>query len=122
MRWHDALRSALAPMLLAGCASSSIDLAPAAPDRPWRPATDATGEAKLAMLRGLLQEFGRDPTAFGIEAWVRAVRFDPDAWAADVAAWKRLGARIVMLYPTYDLPDFASQIELLRRFKDIARA
>jgi hypothetical protein len=27
-----------------------------------------------------------------------------------------------MLYPTYDLPDFASQIELLRRFKDIARA
>ena len=24
-----------------------------------------------------------------------------------------------MLYPTYDLPDFASQIDLLQRFKDI---
>jgi hypothetical protein len=27
-----------------------------------------------------------------------------------------------MLYPTYDLPDFASQIDLLQRFKDIVGA
>jgi probable F420-dependent oxidoreductase len=90
----------------------------------WMPilTPDAAGEAKLAMLRGFLQEFGRDPATFGIEAWVRASSFDPDAWAADVAAWKRLGAGIAMLYPTYDLPDFASQIDLLQRFKDIAGA
>src|SRR5690349_13263732 len=69
------------------------------------------------MLRGFVQEFGRDPATFGIEAWVRAARFDPDAWAADVAAWKRLGAGIAMLYLTYDQPDFASQIDLLQRFK-----
>ena len=88
----------------------------------WMPilSPDAAGEAKLAMLRGFLQEFGRDPATFGIEAWIRAARFDPNSWGADVAAWKRLGAGIAMLYPTYDLPDFASQIDLLRRFKDIA--
>jgi len=55
MRWHDALRSALAPMLLAGCASSSIDPAPAAPDRPWRPATDASG----AIVPGRSTDAGR---------------------------------------------------------------
>jgi outer membrane protein len=33
----------LVPVLLTGCASSTIDLAPEAPDRPWRPATDANG-------------------------------------------------------------------------------
>jgi outer membrane protein len=34
---------ALVAVLLAGCASSAIDLAPEAPDRPWRPATDGAG-------------------------------------------------------------------------------
>jgi hypothetical protein len=81
---------------------------------------DTAGEAKLALRNGFLQEFGRDPTTFGIEAWARAARFDPATWAADVAAWKRLGAGIAMLYPTYALPDFASQIDPLQRFKDIA--
>lgn len=90
----------------------------------WMPilSPDAAGQAKLGMLRGFLQEFGRDPARFGIEAWIRAAHFDPDSWAADVAAWKRLGAGIAMLYPTYDLPDFASQIDLLQRFKDIVGA
>ena len=90
----------------------------------WMPilTSDAAGEAKLAMLRGFFQEYGRDPATFGIEAWIRAARFDSDAWAADVAAWKRLGAGIAMLYPTHDLPDFALQIDLLQRFKDIADA
>ncbi len=31
-------------MLLAGCASSALDLAPAAPDRPWQPNVSASGE------------------------------------------------------------------------------
>ena len=44
MPWRNQFRAcALVPVLLAGCASSTIDLAPEAPDRPWRPATDATG-------------------------------------------------------------------------------
>lgn len=87
----------------------------------WMPimTPDATGEAKLAKLRAHLKEFGRDPATFGLEAWIRAPSFDPDAWAADVAAWRRLGATVAMLYPTYDLPDFDTQIDVLRRFKAI---
>jgi hypothetical protein len=72
------------------------------------------------MLRDHLKSFGRDPATFGLEAWLRAPRFDPEARAADFAAWRRLGAGIVMLYPTYDLPDFDAQIDLLRRFKEAA--
>ena len=88
----------------------------------WMPilTPDETGEAKLAMLRNHLKAFGRDPATFGLEAWLRAPRFDPEAWAADFAAWRRLGAGIAMLYPTYDLPDFDAQIDLLRRFKEVA--
>jgi outer membrane protein len=35
---------ALAAAGLAGCATSSLDLAPAAPDRPWQPQTNAVGD------------------------------------------------------------------------------
>jgi alkanesulfonate monooxygenase SsuD/methylene tetrahydromethanopterin reductase-like flavin-dependent oxidoreductase (luciferase family) len=88
----------------------------------WMPimTPDESGEAKLAALRGHLKDFGRDPETFGLEAWIRAPRFDPDAWAAEYAAWRRLGIKIAMLYPTYDLPDFDSQIDLLKQFKEIA--
>ena len=34
----------LLTVLLAGCATDSVELAPAQPDRPWAPATTATGE------------------------------------------------------------------------------
>jgi probable F420-dependent oxidoreductase len=88
----------------------------------WMPimAPDAQGEAKLAKLREHLKEFGRDPASFGLEAWLRAPRFDPDGWAADFAAWRRLGAGIAMLYPTYAIDDLDGQIDILRRFKEIA--
>lgn len=87
----------------------------------WMPiiAPDETGQAKLAKLRAHLQEFGRDPKTFGLEAWIRAPRFDPDSWASDVATWRRLGFNIIMVYPTYDVGDLDAQIDLLKRFKEI---
>ncbi|HEX7908283.1 MAG TPA: TolC family protein, partial [Paraburkholderia sp.] len=33
----------LAAAGLTGCATSSLDMAPESPDRPWQPQTDATG-------------------------------------------------------------------------------
>ena len=83
-------------------------------------APDAEGEAKLALLRNYLQEYGRDPAGFGLEAWIRAKSPDPEGWAADLAAWRRLGAKIAMLYPFYRIPDFDARIDLLRQFKEIA--
>ena len=88
----------------------------------WMPimAPDATGEAKLAQLRGYLKEYNRDPATFGLEAWLRASSPNQDGWAADLAAWHRLGASIAMLYPVYELEGLDAQIDLLRRFKDVA--
>jgi hypothetical protein len=35
-------------------------------------------------------------------------------------AWRALGADLVMLYPTYRILDFADQVDLPRRFKEVA--
>jgi len=88
----------------------------------WMPimAPDAAGEAKLATLRGYLREYGRDPAAFGLEAWLRVTGPDPQGWAADLAAWRRLGIEIATLYPVYRIPEFSARIDLLRQFKETA--
>jgi probable F420-dependent oxidoreductase len=90
----------------------------------WMPimAPDEAGEAKLEMLRGHLKDYGRDPASFGLEGWLRVTEPDPDAWAAGVAGWRRLGAQMAMLYPMYRMPSFDEQIDTLRRFKDVAGA
>jgi hypothetical protein len=75
---------------------------------------------KLAALREHLETFGRDPAAFGLEGWLRMHEGDPQRWAAAADGWRRLGADLVMLYPMYRIPDFAEQIETLRRFKEVA--
>ena len=78
-------------------------------------------EQKIAALRGHLEAFGRDPAKFGIEGWLRMYEPDPARWVAAADGWRRLGADIVMLYPMYRIPDFADQIETLRRFKEAAQ-
>ncbi len=41
---RNALLSVCLPLLVAGCATSALKLAPAHPGRPWKPTTDAMGE------------------------------------------------------------------------------
>lgn len=88
----------------------------------WMPimAPDEQAEAKLAALRGHLKVFGRDPSTFGLEGWLRMDVADPQLWAAAAQGWKRLGAQMVMLYPMYRMPDLDQQIETLRLFKEVA--
>lgn len=58
-----ALTAALAAGLaLAGCASSSIELAPEAPDRPWTAPTSAQGEIVSSPARAAAQGAARDYT------------------------------------------------------------
>jgi len=89
----------------------------------WMPimAPDDQAAAKLAALRGHLQAFGRDASAFGLEAWLRMEKPDPQLWAAAAAGWRKLGAEIVMLYPMYRIARFEEQIDTLRRFKEVAQ-
>ena len=87
----------------------------------WMPIMppDDEAAAKLTALRGHLGAFGRDPAAFGLEAWLRSTEPDPQRWAAAADGWRRLGAQMVMLYPMYRIASFDEQIETLRRFKEM---
>ncbi len=88
----------------------------------WMPimAPDEQAAQKLAALKGHLGEFGRDASSFGLEAWLRMPAPDHEAWATAAQGWRKLGAEMVMLYPTYRITSFGDQIETLRRFKEVA--
>jgi probable F420-dependent oxidoreductase len=88
----------------------------------WMPiiAPDEKAEQKLALLRGEMKKRGRDLAKFGIEGWLRMHEADPQRWAAAADGWRKLGADMVMLYPMYRVPKFEDQIEILRRFKEVA--
>ena len=77
-------------------------------------------EPKLALLFETMKSHGRDPAKFGLEGWLRFDEPDPQAWARAAEGWKKLGARIVMLYPMYRMAKLDDQIETLRRFKEVA--
>lgn len=84
--------------------------------------TPEAAEPKIAMLHEHMKAFGRDPAKFGLEGWLRFDEADPQRWAKAAEGWKRLGAKIVMLYPMYRMPKLDDQIETLRRFKEVAAA
>jgi len=84
--------------------------------------TPEVAEPKIAMLYEHMKTFGRDPAKFGLEGWLRFDNADPGAWLKAAQGWKRLGAKIVMLYPMYRMPSVDDQIATLRRFKDVAAA
>jgi len=109
------------PIWLGGVSEAVIKRAARLADG-WMPiiAPDEIAAQKLALLRDELKHNGRDPSRFGLEAWLRMRENDPQKWATAAAAWGKLGAGMVMLYPMFRTRDFAGQIEILRRFKDVA--
>jgi outer membrane protein TolC len=44
MRRRERVAGALLSLVLSGCAGTALDMAPSQPDRPWAPATDASGQ------------------------------------------------------------------------------
>ena len=108
------------PIWLGGSSDAAVKRAARLGDG-WMPIM-APDEAapKIAALRQHLKALGRDSASFGIEGWLRMHEADPARWAAAADGWRRLGADLVMLYPMYRIPDFADQIETLRRFKEVA--
>ena len=109
------------PVWLGGASEAVVRRAARLADG-WMPiiAPDAQAEQKLALLRDELKRHGRDPARFGLEGWLRMPEADPERWARAAEGWRRLGADMVMLYPTYRIPRFEDQIETLRRFKEVA--
>jgi probable F420-dependent oxidoreductase len=107
------------PIWLGGISDAAMKRAARIGDG-WMPIMPPDEAApKLALLREQLAASGRDPGKFGLEAWLRMPDADPQRWAAAADGWRALGADLVMLYPMYRILDFAGQIELLRRFKEV---
>lgn len=88
----------------------------------WMPIMppDEKAVQRVETIRGHLKDFGRDPKSFGLEAWLRTERFDPEAWGKGVEKWREIGMDQVMLYPMFDIGDATRQIEILERFKAAA--
>lgn len=88
----------------------------------WMPIMppDEKAEQKLALLRDEMRKHDRDPGSFAVEGWLRMHDQDTQRWAAGADGWRKLGAQMVMLYPMYRVPKFEDQIEILRRFKEVA--
>jgi probable F420-dependent oxidoreductase len=87
----------------------------------WMPIlSPENAEPKLAVLYEHLKSFGRDRASFGLEGWLRMDKPDPQLWGKAAEGWKRLGAKMVMMHPMFRTPDFDGQIEMLRRFKEVA--
>jgi probable F420-dependent oxidoreductase len=109
------------PIWLGGASDAIIERAARLADG-WMPilAPDAQAEEKLAKLDQALRANGRERSRFGLEAWSRMQDDDPARWAKTAAAWRKLGADMLMLYPMYRLPSFEAQIDTLRRFKEAA--
>ncbi len=109
------------PIWLGGSSDAVVKRAARLADG-WMPimAPDAQAQQKLDLLREEIVKHGRDPARFGIEGWLRMQEADPQQWAAAADAWRKLGANYVMLYPMFRSPKFEDQIEILRRFKEVA--
>jgi probable F420-dependent oxidoreductase len=75
--------------------------------------------AMLETLRGYLKDEGREPSSFGIEAWIRYGDGAPDGWRETADKWLELGATHLTFYTSgQGTGPLDKQIEALRIFKD----
>jgi probable F420-dependent oxidoreductase len=83
---------------------------------------DEQTEGQLQRLRNYLRAEGRDPAAFGIEAWVRSGIGGPDQWRTAAARWAALGATHVTFYTSgQGMGGVEHQIEAMRQFRDAVK-
>ena len=109
------------PIWIGGSADSVIKRAAKLGDG-WMPilSPDDEGKAALEKLNNYLDDFGRKRQEFGIEAWMRFSENNPETWGATADEWRTMGADMVMLYPMWEINGVDGQIEILRKFKEVA--
>jgi alkanesulfonate monooxygenase SsuD/methylene tetrahydromethanopterin reductase-like flavin-dependent oxidoreductase (luciferase family) len=78
--------------------------------------------SQLARLRDYLRAVGRDPSAFGIEAWIRSSIGGPEQWREAAERWHALGATHVTFYTSgQGVGAVPQQIEAMQQFYDTVR-
>jgi alkanesulfonate monooxygenase SsuD/methylene tetrahydromethanopterin reductase-like flavin-dependent oxidoreductase (luciferase family) len=77
---------------------------------------------QLERLHDYLRARGRDPQAFGIEAWVRSSIGNPEQWREAAERWQALGATHVTFYTSgQGVGAVPQQIEAMRQFHEAVR-
>ena len=80
---------------------------------------DEKTEGQLERLRGYLRAAGREPEAFGIEAWIRSSIGGPDEWRQAAESWAALGATHITFYTSgQGIGGVPEQIEAMQSFRD----
>lgn len=69
---------------------------------PLRKPDSSTWKDEIDKLHGYLDEYGRDPKTFGIEATVRTAGKNPDEWHKEIEEWRSLGATHVCIHTMGD--------------------
>ena len=85
--------------------------------------TDERTAGVIERIRGYAKEAGRDPDALGIEGRIDLAKHSVEECAAQVEAWKGLGAShvsVVTMDAGFESPD--DHIEAVRRFKSALSA
>jgi probable F420-dependent oxidoreductase len=78
--------------------------------------------SQLARLHDYLRAAGRDPGAFGIEAWIRSSIGGPEQWREAAERWHALGATHVTFYTSgQGVGAVPQQIEAMQQFHDAVR-
>jgi probable F420-dependent oxidoreductase len=79
-------------------------------------------EGPLERLRAYLQAEGREPSAFGLEGWVRSDIGGPDQWQTEAERWVTRGATHVTFYTSrLGIGAVEQQIEAMNQFYDAVR-
>ena len=83
---------------------------------------DKEGKTALEKLYTYLEEFGRKREGFRIETWMRFSEDNPEVWGATADEWRSMGVDMAMLYPMWEIKGVDGQIEILRKFKEVAHS
>jgi probable F420-dependent oxidoreductase len=86
---------------------------------PLRKGEGSTWKDEIDKLRGYLEEYGRDPASFGIEATIRTSEGTPDDWRRQAEEWRELGASHLCIHTMGGRLQGAK--DHLRRLEEVAQ-